>query len=201
MKATARTASRALSFVKGAASLINAEIKHVDVSQSYSISTTATLAYLSGIAQGDGNTSRDGNSVKLKGGIIRLFIARNASATLSRVRIITFCDTRNQGTAPTATDVVDTAVTCNGLINIDSEPNRFVIINDSIVAVDDGGGLQKHLTIDMTPAINDMHLMFSGTGATVTSARGPVLYTLLLSNEATNTVGVAFDARVLFVDN
>lgn len=200
LKATYRTASRALSYVKGAASLINAEIKHVDISVAGSSSTTPGLTYISGIAQGDTNLSRDGNSVKLKGGLVKVTLVRHASATFSRVRSLIICDTRNQGVIPSAADVYDSSTT-NGLINLDTDPNRYVIISDTMICLDDGHGLTQTREFDITPAIKDMHLVFSGTSALVASAKGPVLYYIQQSNEATNVAFLLIDARLLFVDN
>lgn len=199
LRATGRTASRALSIFKGAASLLNAEVKHVDTEQSASISTTANLTFLTGISQGDGVTSRDGNSVKLKGGYFDSVWVMHASATATRIRHIVFVDTRNNGTVPSASDIYNTGDS-NGLINIDAYPNRFVILHDEYVRLDSASNRVFRSKVQL-PAVMDMHLTYSGTGATIASNAGPAIYSLMVSTEATNTPSSAAWFRFYFVDN
>jgi hypothetical protein len=186
---------------KGAASLVNAEVKHVDVSTSSTVSTTPVLTFLSGIAQGDTNTSRDGNSVKAVGLHGDITLIMNASATVSRVRTLIFVDTRSQGAAPTAADIVDTNA-LSGLANIDTEPNRFVMLLDRLdVLVLAAENRAKTFRFDLTSDVKNMHLLYSGSGNTIASAKGPVVYMLQFSSEATNTPTYAVDSRLFFIDN
>jgi hypothetical protein len=196
-----RVAPYALVAFKGAASLVNAEVKHVDVSSSSTVSTTPVLTFLSGIAQGDTNTSRDGNSVKCVGLHGDVTLIQNASATTSRVRTLIFVDTRSQGVVPTASDVLDTNA-MSGLANIDTEPNRFIILLDrfdSMVLASESRVV--HWRYDLTSDVKNMHFLFSGSGATIASAKGPVVYMLQYSSEATNTPTYAIDSRCFFLDN
>lgn len=201
VRAVQRVAPYALTAFKGAVSLVNAEVKHVDVSASTTVSTTPVLSFLSGIAQGDTNTSRDGNSVKCVGCHGDMTLIMNASATVTRVRTLIFVDTRSQGVVPTATDVVDTNG-LSGLVNIDTEPNRFVILLDRFDCLTLASESRLvHWRFDLSDALRNMHLTFSGSGATIASAKGPVLYMLQFSSEATNTPTYALDSRLFFLDN
>lgn len=201
-QSVSRLAPYALAAYKGAASLLNAEFKHTDVTFSQTISTTATVDILTAVAQGDGNTTRDGNSIKVKGFWGDMAISAHSSSTLTRVRLVFFVDTRNAGAAPTAGGVVDTAVSCTGLPNVDSEPNRFAILYDAIhTLVYAGDSRIKHVRVDLTSQMMDMHLLYTGTTAVVGSVRGPHLFMLALCSEATNTASMVADFRLIYVDN
>jgi hypothetical protein len=200
-QAVRRIAPYALTAFKGAASLVNAEVKHADVTTSSTVSTTPVLTFLSGVAQGDTNTSRDGNSIKAVGLHGDVTLIQNASATATRVRTLIFVDTRSQGVVPTAADVVDTNA-MSGLANIDTEPNRFVILLDRLDSMV-LAAQTRVLTFryDLTADVKNMHLLYSGSGATIASAKGPVVYMLQYSSEATNTPTYAIDSRLFFLDN
>jgi hypothetical protein len=181
---------------------MNPEFKHSDSSANSSISSTAGLVLMSGIAQGDSNVTRDGNSVKITGFYGDLTAAMNASATTTRLRTVIFVDMRNQGVAPTASDVIDTASTVQGLPNVDAQPGRFAILFDQVntmVLASDSRTI--HFRFDLTKELRNLHLTYSGTGATVASISGPAIYMLLLSTESTNTPSVVMDARLTFLDN
>jgi hypothetical protein len=201
-QSVSRLAPYALAAFKGAASLLNAEFKHTDVTFSQAVSTTATVDILTATAQGDGNTTRDGNSIKAKGLWGDVCISAHSSSTLTRVRLVFFVDTRNAGSSPTAGGVIDVSASCTGLPNVDSEPNRYAILSDQIhTLVYAGDSRIKHIRIDLTPQMMDMHLLYSGTTAVVGSVRGPHLFMLALSSEATNTASIVADFRLIYVDN
>ncbi len=201
LKAVGRTAGRALTIFKGAASLLNAEAKHVDFQNSATITTTPVLYFFSGIAQGDSVSARDGNSVKLKGGLLKLCLTISTAATATTVRLLVVCDTRNPGSAPTASTIYDTSVVrANGNINVDSEPNRFVVLYDHLVSLDTASRRQFILDLALE-ALRDMHLTFSGTDATISSVRGPAMYIVMQSNEATNAPAYDISTRLWYVDN
>jgi hypothetical protein len=201
VRAVQRVQPYALAAFKGAVSLVNAEVKHADTTGTATVSTTPVITFLSGIAQGDTNTSRDGNSVKCVGLSGDVTLIQNASATVTRVRTIIFVDTRNQGATPTATDVVDTGA-MSGLVNIDTEPNRFVILYDRFDCMTLASETRVlHWRYDLNEDMRNMHLVYSGSGATVASIKGPSVFMLQYSSEATNTPTYAVDSRLFFLDN
>lgn len=199
--AVQRVAPYALAVYKGAASLVNAEVKHADVTASSTVSTTPVLTFLSGIAQGDTNQTRDGNSCKCVGLTGDVTLIQSASATATRVRTLIIVDTRNQGATPTATDVVDTGA-MTGLINLDTEPNRFIILYDRLDCMVLASETRMvHWRYDLNDAMRNVHLLFSGSGATSASCKGPSVFMLMYSSEATNTPTYAIDNRIFFLDN
>lgn len=188
-----------LSTFKGASSLLNVEVKHVDVSDTQNAGSTGLLTLLSGIAQGDTNTTRDGNSVKLMGGRFTTVLTINASASTTYVRSIIFADTRNQAANPTIADVLDTA-TPIGLPNLDTAPNRFLILYDRMDKMSINGDRTILYDWDLSKLAN-LHLSFGGTGATVASVQGLAIYSFIFSNESVNTPSHRSESRLFFVDN
>lgn len=189
----------ALAAYRGASSLVNVEVKHADVSFTSAVSSTPAVSYLSGIAQGDSNLTRDGNSVKLLGGRFTQVLTIDPSASTSYIRTMIVADTRGAGAAPSAADIFDSA-TVVGLPNLDTAPNRFMILYDTFDTLSINGSRSVVHDFDLAKVAN-LHLMFNGTAATVGSSSGLTLWLISMSNEATNTVGRRSECRLFFVDN
>jgi hypothetical protein len=201
LAAAGRLANRALAVFKGASSLLlNAEFKHIDATVAAAVSTTPSITALCVLAQGDTNITRDGNSIKCTGFDFRFFWSINASATNSLARLVIFIDTRNVGAAPTATDVF--ASSTIALPNVDSQPNRFVILFDSTVSLVLAASSRQFVSSAMSlAALRGVHFTFNGNAGTVADLRGACLFAYVLSNEATNTPSVDLQCRTWFVDN
>lgn len=179
----------------------SSEVKHLDISDSASLTTSVATNVLTAIPIGDTNVARDGQNARAKGFMMNITWVQHASATTTRVRHILFFDTRTQAATPTATNVVDTAVTCVGNINMDAEPGRYVILYDRIFTLSNNGDskVQNH-HIEL-PMMNDLPLSYNGTGgSTAASCVGPHLFQLMFSSEATNGVSYAYSTRLLFED-
>lgn len=199
-RAVSRLAPYALAAFKAGTLLVNAEVKHADASGSSTVSTTPTLVFLSGIAQGDSNITRDGNSVKCEGLWGDITYIMSASATVTRIRTLIFADTRNAGAAPTAADVFDTG-DISGLPNVDSEPNRFAILLDRVECMTLASESRcRHFRFNLGEVAKS-HLVFSGTTNGIASAKGLVYYLLMMSSEATNTPTYSVNSRLMFIDN
>jgi len=184
---------------RGAATLLNAEVKHLDTAIASSVSSSGAVVYLGAIPQGDGTTSRDGNSVKLKGGVLRLSGTMHTSATRTTTRTLVVLDTRNAGANPSISDIL-TSASVTGLPNLVAEPNRFVILSDRVF-VNSITGEQSFHTEMALDALIDVHLVYSGTAGTVADATGPAAFLVMLSSEPTNTPSVSGLGRLLFLDN
>lgn len=178
------------------------EVKHWDLSDSSTIGTSAAINILSAIAQGDTYTTRDGQQAVAKGFSMNITFVMNTSATTSRVRHIIFIDTRCAAATPTINNVFDSAVTCVGAINMDTEPGRYVILYDKITTMSISGDsrvVNHHIEL---PAIQDLPLQYNTVGGSAaTSCVGPHLFQILMSSEATNTVSYVYQTRLLFEDN
>lgn len=199
--AVSRLAPYALRAFKGAASLVNAEFKHADFQTTTALSSTSQVNLISGIAQGDTNITRDGNSVKVMGLYGDIACVMNASASVNRFRLLIFADTSSAGVAPVAADVLDTS-SPEGLVNVDTFPNRYLILHDSmhtqVLASD-----TRTITIrwNLSRDVMNTHLSFAGTAATVASTSKLTYWLLMLGTEATNTTNTVVNSRLLYVDN
>lgn len=178
---------------------MNAEIKVVDTTVSGSISSSGSLFLVNGIAQGDGNSNRDGNSVKSKGGSFRWIATQSGSASRSFLRLLVVADTRCNGAAPSVTDVLNSA-SVYAHPNLVSEPNRYVILHDSVQLMDAASRTACFGEVAL-PQLTDVHFTYSGTGATVASVSGMSVHVLALSNEPTNTPSLSSEFRILYLDN
>jgi hypothetical protein len=196
-------AGRALAAYKGARRLFNTEFKVHDVADGggTAVSTTPTVTLLSGIAEGDGTAARNGNSVKIESAFIRWGGQLSSSASRTRMRVMIVVDTRCQELAPAASDVVAIDVSCYRLPNLTTDPGRYIVVWDQVVTLDEGSGLNKFYEKDLTPALGGMHLLYSGTGALVSSCSGPHIFMIQYSSEATNTPASYYAMRIRYVDN
>lgn len=177
---------------------LNVEYKSHQAASFNTVSTTHAIHHLTGVSQGDTAITRDGDQCKLKSIQFNCVIVPNASATQTILRHIIFVDTMQDGTAPTAAEVLgDTAATQTlvSMKNMDNK-NRFVILVDRIQAC--------HGTTD-TPVHwrwfkkFNTRLHFTGNGSTDTI--GTHYYYMVVSNETTNTPTVYFRSMIRFLDN
>jgi hypothetical protein len=200
LRATGRTAGRALSVIKGAVSMLNTEVKVKDTSQgSTAVPDTGLFHLISGVAQGDTQVTRDGGSIKCKGGLCKIYLSKHASATLTRIRVLIFMDMMNAAANPTAADFYNSSEVL-GLQNVITHPNRYVFLYDHTVLLDAVKESQTVLNIPLE-ALKEVHFTFRGTGATVASCGGPTCFLYLAGSEATNTPASIVESRIFFVDN
>ena len=83
-------ANRALALVQNVKRFINTEIKSKDVSSAATYDYNGTIRQLSAISQGDGNGTRDGNSIKPLNLTIRGIMSNNINAVSTRKRCRTY---------------------------------------------------------------------------------------------------------------
>lgn len=161
------------------------------------VGTTPVINELTAIAQGDDYNGREGRSILAKSLYLRGYIQKNASATISVMRMIVVMDTMNQGTAPTWGDVFNSTDVSSPLspTNSGGALGRFKILYDKLY----------RLTAD-TPTANlyvyrklHHHIKYEGTASTDTVRNA--IYILSLSTEATNTVGRDIFSTLKFYDN
>jgi len=85
-------------------------------------------------------------------------------------------------------------------VNVVAEPNRFIILHDSVRVMDAASRTAAFEEVAL-PALQDMHLLYSGSAADVSAASGPSIWVMALSTEATNTPSLAGSFRLLYLDN
>ena len=156
---------------------------------------STAYAHLSGIAQGDGAASRDGNEIRLKSIQIKYNLVMNASATATTVRVVLV---RMKST------ISDTAPDWNDIFEDDSTVSmkdhrlaqRFTILYDRTHCLSSGG---PQIVARQYYKRCDYKVKFNGTAANDVES-GPV-YLFACSNEATNTPTINYATRVSYTDH
>jgi len=197
--AVGRTATRALAVFKGASNLLNAETKTIDVTVSGNVTSTATCAWLSGTAQGDGQDDRDGSSLKIKKMIVRYRAAAAAAGSpAAALRVVLFVDTASDGALPSPAAVLDSGMA--GHPNVATSFGRYQILYDKVHGLNPNGLASQSEVIDLSQ-VRDMHVVQLGSSNSVANARAAHVFVLTQSTEATNTPSILLTSRMLFVDN
>lgn len=182
---------RSVKMLKG---LVNAERKYVDTGDTPTITNTGTITLLNAIAQGDDVNNRDGNSILCPYIRHRGVVKINSSATATAVRMLIVMDTANQGSTPAVTDVLQSA-NVTAYINVDNT-KRFWILFDQLYHLDINGNRQ--ILVDKTIPIKQ-HLRYSGSSST--NVLQNAIYSIHISDEATNTPTGNMTTRVTWYDN
>lgn len=178
--------------------LVNSEMLQHDFTLNDTPSSTGSINHMSNIAQSDASTGRTGNSIFAKWLSVRYLVNVNASATVTGLRIMIVMDRQQVGdTTPTIANVLDTAATNAYLafLNPDTK-GRFSVLYDKIetLNITNQRAITRRVNIKL-----DKHIRFNGANATDIQKNG--IYIIGLSNEATNTPGMAVEARLAYHDN
>lgn len=107
-------AQKALTGINYVREMINCEKKYHDVLSSGSIDYNGTVTILSGIAQGDSATQRDGDSLLCNSLLVRGEYKIDSGATgntSQMLRVIYFIDKNKTTATPTGTDILQSAGT------------------------------------------------------------------------------------------
>lgn len=189
-------AKAAWSGVKYLRTLVNSEMQKLDIGPtSASISSTPTVIHITAIPQDDSVSGRTGNSILLSYVFIRGFLAVNASATSTLMRVLLVQDTQQIGdTTPGYTDVLNSSSTVANM-NL-STVGRFQILMDKNFWLDTGNfktyKIQKYFKINQ-------HVRYNGTASTDIQKNG--IYLMLCSSEPTNTPTFTYSVRIGWHDN
>lgn len=190
-------ARKAYSGVRMLKGIVNAEKKtfDLDVALTAFASTTPVLTLLSGIAQGDDYTAREGRSILAKTLQLKVIVLGNSAQTADQfVRVILFKDMNNVGTAPTSSDIISTY---DDLRNPDPVMmKRYQILVDQSYKLNVNGNTSYEL--DRFINLN-CHMKFSGTGATNVGENA--VYLILASSTATNASSYLVHSRLRYYDN
>lgn len=187
-------AKSALAGVRYLRGLVNSEMYKYDLDVTPTVDTTGTVTHLTGIAVGDGDNQRTGNSIFVRGMYIRFSMKINAVATASLIRILLVRDRQQVAdTVPTIADVLE-AVTPNAPLNSNSV-GKYDILWDRVVALQLANLDNKFLT-KFIPCRS--HVRFNGTAGTDIQRNG--VYLMIFSNDA-NAPTVTYSSRITYHDN
>jgi hypothetical protein len=194
-------ASRAVAGLNSIRKLINIETRVLDFDVAgQSISTTPTVTYASGIAQGTDIGNRVGDSIKVQHLEFCGRLAINSSATFSAIRVLLVRDMENAGAAPAATDILETVsgtVTTRSPLNYLNK-KRFSVLYDNFTVLDTASAYTQPVRMTMPL---DRHISYRGTGGTVSAAAEGALFWLFVSDEATNTPTISVYTQVWYTDD
>jgi len=191
-----KMAKMAYSGVKYLKSLVNVEKHALNVTASLTPDgATGTMTLLSGIAQGDNDNQRQGNSVKLHQINVNLDFLTDPDAIGTTLRVILFRYNQSQSTSPTAVTVLTSN---NFLANYNHDNVRlFSVLYDRTHTVSPD---HPERFIRIFRKLGS-HETFDGTSAAATDIQTGSIWLLMISDEATETPTVYVNSQLLFIDN
>ncbi len=160
-----------------------------------SIDTVGTVTQQVTIAQGDGESARDGLNITVQKLNFNISVLKNGSATDTRVRCIIYVDKRQESDAKQSpAEVLETSTTLSHLNH--TRVKRYRILKDRIF----------NLRTNMISIVARWSFRFKTglkqryNGALVTDIEQNGIYILLLSNEGTNQPSFSYNARMYYTD-
>jgi len=169
------------------------ETKYYDVTQTDSPSTTATITQINSVAQGDGADDRSGNVIFANSVMIRGHV--DVADTTNYVRVLLFVDGNSNGTAPTASNILQVASDPKSPINIVNR-HRFRVLRDMYFAVSTYG--PGSLDFKEFVKLGRLRMDFNDTD---TTARMNGLYVMTMSDSgAASHPAVKWYSRLRFTD-
>lgn len=197
----ASTASMAYSAYKGMKYLkgmVNAELKKHVLVHNETVGTAGQVYHLNGIAQGDTNLQRNGNSILGRWLFGRALIVQHANAVNTFVRYLIVQDKQQIGdTTPNTANVLQ-SISILSSLNV-NESRRFKILKDGLVKFDAPTGTNGQSKVIKFNIDTKSHVKYNGTASTDIQKNG--LYLILISNETTNTPTWDSNLTFNFYDN
>lgn len=199
----AQLASKALKGVRYLKGLVNSEKFKHDLIGSGTHINTGTMTHLTGIAIGDGDGQRTGNSIFVRNVSIRGALIRPGPPAFTamdvRVRMMLLIDKQQVGdTAPTPADVLASTGTSNSVYSHlnPATVGRFTILRSRLYAL-----TEDNPTIPINWNVNlRHHVRYNGSTGTDIQRGG--IYLLIITTAPSGN-GAAFDRaiRVSYHDN
>lgn len=177
--------------------LATRELKVYGSTQSAFATSTPTVTLLSGIAQGDNTSDRDGFQCNVLEFDLHLTVSLD---TLSEdyFRFIVFYDTENTGTAPVSSDIMNASDPRAFINTYPIIAKRFHIVKDYMIPMVLSTNKQN-ATRKCTVKFKDLPLTFSGTGGTAVG-KNAFYYWVCGANSTNHTAYNAF-FRFRFYDS
>ncbi len=192
-------AAKALRMAKYVKSLVNVEYKAIISTFAVDPNTTGAVQSLSGAAQGDDFTARNGRSIKPTSINIQGNVTLHASATASHLRLCVVRDRSGTTTQPAITDMFADVASFldNRLKNQDTNTaSRFDVIMDKMVYINSD---RPEAKISFYRKLKKGKTTFTGTAG---SDEGRNMYYLFIaSSEATNDPVLNCGCTIKFIDN
>lgn len=196
----AKVAYDAYNMAMSVKNLLNVEYKFIETVTSGTITTTPTIVLLTGIAQGDTQSTRNGNSLRARYVNMKYTITIDPDAGTSIVRVIMFRDKVSDGTVPTAGEVLNLASAIGNVAhyNVNNARSRFIIGYDRVHTLSING--VRGISGKFHRKVNQ-RIKYIGTDATQGSCNTNHYYLLLVSNEVAEPPTINASTTVSYVDN
>lgn len=180
-------------------SLINVEKKKYDVEvTATTVSSSGAVYSLSGIAQGDTDQLRNGNSILCQNLYLRGVVAQPNNLT-GMFRLIIFLDKQQvSDTSPSLTDVIDPTFSnyYNAPLN-NLTVGRFKILKDTKFHTEPGSAIT--IPFKYFIPLTGHHMRFNGTASTDIQKGG--IYILVVSDKGALFPTIEYVSRLTFTDN
>jgi hypothetical protein len=192
----AQKAWKATKYLKG---LVNSEMLHVDTSNVLGVNAGA-IFHLTGIAQGDTDAGRTGNSLLLKNIYLRGICEINSAVTGdSRVLLALVKDTQQiSDTTPALTDIFQNSTSTETMLKLNNS-GRFKILWRKTYVLSIASGGRNALEINKYFKVYD-HVRFNGSSSSDIQKNGYYL-TVITSEVAANAPTVSITSRIGYHDN
>lgn len=196
-----QVAQQALMTANAVKKLLNVEFKHHDASASATPSSSGAVYLLSTIPQGDGPSTRDGSSVRIKSLTIHGYASYNTSSTdppkRSILRVMVVQARTDQ--SPTTATLLDNADVLS-MRNLDYTGNQyFSVLADRTIHMEVYNP-QKPLSFQ----INDFpeeHIEWDNSDTAGTNYKKGGIYIFAISDQSTYTPTYEYQSRVRYIDN
>lgn len=188
-------AIKALRNVNNIRGLVNSEMLKLDVGASTTPTnvTSQSLILLNGVAQGDGDTQRTGNSIYARALNANMFFEKHSSATFTYIRVMVVQDNQQiSDTTPTVADVLESDYASH---LAKTTVGRFTVLMSKIITLNSN---LPSRSAKFNYAMRH-HIRFNGSASS--DVQKGAIYLLLISSEATNTPTVRYNYRLSFHDN
>lgn len=195
---------RALAMAKAIKAVINVERKVHAVGNTTDISTTPNVFLLTGIAQGDDVSDREGRSIKPMFLDYR-FTMEKQTGIFDFVRFLIVRDKDSTGVAPTITDILTTSDVRSHRNRV-TDQNRIEILVDRVFSLSGSSAATDSTTSSMHQYVQghvklSKHLKYDGTGATDVS--WGAIHAVFLGVQAAGGAATDMDwnSQLVFIDN
>lgn len=194
----AKTAATALAVATAVKSMVNVEYKEDNDSITTSPDSSGYVDLIFNTAQGDSESTRDGQSCRIKSLRLLGHIKLHASATDTQVRFIVFTRHVVNGTLPAVTDVLRIA-DVQALPNTDNRGDIKILLDKTWCL---STASAPRVVVDWYRKMNLEVLYTRGTTTGgIASLEHNGLFVCVVSSESTNTPAVNIATRCRYIDN
>lgn len=172
-----------------------AEVRYVDNTFALAgVSTTATLTFINGVAQGDDSNNREGNATFNKMVTIKGRVNPNTSTTLQHVRLIVLYDKQSNGAAPAIADILEQSTNVDSMRFWNSRA-RYRFLVDKTFSVGPQGGKN----FKFVKKVRQYTKYGTATTGAISNVVKGSIYVVQLSDAAASTPTIGWVSRVSFM--